>query len=385
MVQCEVDPSIYFKIDFDNEGAVRGYLVAITWVDDVRYIGTPSMIEAYEATVQQHVKCTMEGVCDEFVSINMKHDLKAGTVELTQAEYWEKAVAKFSEFLAPSGPKERTVPLSIADAALLTEATEEDVKKGMHLPYPQLLGTIQYPSAYTKLEMRFTISILSRHRGKWGERHFAAALKALEYGYTTRARGIKYTRPRDEKLTNLLLAYADSGFSAPRSQGCRLVMMNGGAISFASKRHTTTDDSTAAAELTEQHLCACDVEGLRNLMSEIGLHQERPTIIYQDNTAAIQIAMNRGSLAKKTRSMDMRTLSVRNKIEDGKVLPVWLDTTKMIADIGTKALDRVAFERLRDILCGYKVEESSGRHGDEVSMLMWLAKHCAHDFTTCRR
>jgi hypothetical protein len=49
--------------------------------------------------------------------------------------------------------------------------------------------------------------------------------------------------------------------------------MNGAVISFTSKRHTTTDDSTAAAELTEQYLCACDVEGLRNLMKEIGLEQ----------------------------------------------------------------------------------------------------------------
>ena len=54
---------------------------------------------------------------------------------------------------------------------------------------------------------------------------------------------------------------------------------------------------------------------------------------------AIEIAMNRGALAKKTQAMSMRTLSVRNKIEDGKVIPVWLKTIDMVADIGTKALD----------------------------------------------
>ena len=133
--------------------------------------------------------------------------------------------------------------------------------------------------------------------------------------------------------------------------------MNNAAISFTSKRHTTTDDSTAAAELTEQHLCACDVEGYRNLMQEVGLMQDGPTVIWQDNQAAIQIAMNRGALAKKTRAMDMRVMTIRNKIEDMKVVPMYLRTSEMIADIGTKALDPKLFTYLRDKLCGYWAEE----------------------------
>jgi hypothetical protein len=70
------------------------------------------------------------------------------------------------------------------------------------------------------------------------------------------------------------------------------------------QRLITTDDSTAAAELTEQYLCACDVEGYRNLMQEFGLTQDDPTVIWQDNQAAIQIVMNSGALANKTRAMD---------------------------------------------------------------------------------
>jgi hypothetical protein len=154
------------------------------------------------------------------------------------------------------------------------------------------------------------------------------------------------------------VSYADSSLSLPRSQGCRLVMMNAGVVSFTSKRHTTTDDSTAAAELTEQHLCVCDVEGLRNLMEKIGLTQTEPTIIYQDNQAAIQIANNRGALAKKTRAMEMRTLTVRNKVEDMKVIPIYCETARMLADIGTKALDPAQFEVLRDAMTGYGAWEA---------------------------
>ena len=83
-----------------------------------------------------------------------------------------------------------------------------------------------------------------------------------------------------------------------------------------------------------------------------------PTIIYQDNQAAIQIANNRGTLAKKTRAMEMRTLTIRNKIEDIKVIPLYCGTLNMLADLGTKALDPARFEILRDAITGYGVLEA---------------------------
>ena len=86
---------------------------------------------------------------------------------------------------------------------------------------------------------------------------------------------------------------------------------------------------------------------------EIGLRQEGPTVIYQDNQSAIQIAMNRGSLSKKTRAMEVRTLTLRNKVEDTKVVPIWIETDKMLADLGTKALDPKPFVPMRDRICGY--------------------------------
>ena len=295
----------------------------------------------------------MEGKSTEFVSIQINHDMAKKTIELTQCDYWVKAVERFKEFLPVSGPKERLVPLSPTDERLLVEPTEEEIKAAEHLPFPNVLGVVQYPSNFTKLEMRYSMSVLSRHRTKWGLAHFKVLLKALEYGWSSRMIGVKYCGNLIAKYLNVLISFADSSFSVPRSQGCRIVCMNGAAISFTSKRHTTTDDSTTAAELTEAYLASCDVEGFRNLNEEIGLKNEEPTVLYQDNQAAIQIAMNRGSLSKKTRATEIRTLTIRNKIEDFKIVPIYIETTKMLADIGTKALEPKQFINLRDQVCGY--------------------------------
>jgi hypothetical protein len=359
MVQSDMDPCLFYKIyesDKDEHGCggkVTDFLIAITWVDDCRYFGTEQLVRDYERTISEHCKCTLEGRSTEFVSIKIDHNIEAGTLELTQTDYWEKAVVRFKEFLPQTGPKDRLVPLSPSDERLLVEPTEAEIKAGEHLPFPNVLGVVQYPSNFTKMEMRYAMSVLSRHRTKWGLVHFKILLKALEYGWTSRSMGVKYNSNLDPKLRNVLVAYADSSFSTPRSQGCRMVMMNGGAISFTSKRHTTTDDSTTAAELTEAYLCACDVEGFRNINEEIGLRAEGPTVLYQDNQSAIQIAMNRGSLSKKTRAMEVRVLAVRNKVEDMKVVPIYLETKNMLADLGTKSLDPKPFISLRDKAFGY--------------------------------
>jgi hypothetical protein len=112
-------------------------------------------------------------------------------------------------------------------------------------------------------------------------------------------------------------------------------------------------------------------------MREIGLEQQNPTVIFQDNQAAIYIANNRGALAKKTRAMELRTLAVRNKVEDLKVVPVYCETMKMLADIGTKALDPNRFEILRDAITGYGMLESMkhGNWNEFSTLLIQMAWH----------
>ncbi len=57
MVQCDVDPCIYYKImesdngNADMNGIVTGFLIVISWVDDCRYFDTSNFITGYESAV----------------------------------------------------------------------------------------------------------------------------------------------------------------------------------------------------------------------------------------------------------------------------------------------------------------------------------------------
>jgi hypothetical protein len=267
MVQSELDPCIYYKImqraggnEPDDDLILDEYLLAITWVADVCYSGTERLVKEYESTIAQHCKCTFEGESKEFVSIEIYHQVDEKILELKQADYWVKAVERFREYLGKDGPKSRLVPLSVTDEKLLVEPTDAEIAAAQHLPYPSLLGVVQYPSCYTKLEMKYSMSVLSRWRTKWGHDHFRVLLKALEYGYSSRNKGLKYNGNNDGKVeVNTLEGFADASLSVPRSQGGRSIVMNGAAITMTSKRHSTTDDSTTSAELTEAYLLSCEL------------------------------------------------------------------------------------------------------------------------------
>ena len=165
--------------------------------------------------------------------------------------------------------------------------------------------------------------------------------------------GLIYSKGLDPHGVNVLYAYADANHRVPRPQHCSIVMMNGAATSMTSKKQTKSAPSSTWAEQTSLFQCSTDVLGLRNLMTELGMHQEYPTKIYQDNKSTIQIANNRGSLGKTSRAMDLEILATRNRIEDHEISTEYIRTIYMAADIGTKALTVQPFTMLRDTMNGY--------------------------------
>ena len=64
---------------------------------------------------------------------------------------------------------------------------------------------------------------------------------------TNSKRKVPKYRGLDPHGCNVMYAYADSNFDAPRSTGGHTIMMNGAAIVNTSKKHSTVDVSTTAA------------------------------------------------------------------------------------------------------------------------------------------
>jgi hypothetical protein len=207
--------------------------------------------------------------------------------------------------------------------------------------------------------MKYAISMLGSRRGSWSSKHFEVVKRVFEYGVWTCELGVMYSKGLDPHGDNTLYAFADASLKVPRPYGCRITMMNGAALSFKAKKQILTAPSSCWAELTELFNCSTDVRGLRNLMANLGMFQDSPSVVYQDNESAIKIANNRGSLGQTSRAMDLRTLATRNRIEDHEIQTKYRRTDKMVADMGTKALPVKPFVLFRDIMNGYALVKAA--------------------------
>ncbi len=61
------------------------------------------------------------------------------------------------------------------------------------------------------------------------------AVKLFEYALTTSDIGLIFSTDLDPHGKNILYAFGDANLRLPRPQGCRILMMNGAAVSFTSK------------------------------------------------------------------------------------------------------------------------------------------------------
>ena len=79
----------------------------------------------------------------------------------------------------------------------------------------------------------------------------------------------------------------------------------------------------------------------------------KTSIMYQDNTAAIQLEKHgKKSSSRRTRHFDIRIFNVRDKLRNNNIEVVYCPTEKMVADFFTKPLQASQFRRLRWIVMG---------------------------------
>ena len=126
--------------------------------------------------------------------------------------------------------------------------------------YRAIVGSLMYLYQWTRPDLGFAVTFLSRYLHEPGEIHLLAAKLAakhvLLYLKGTMDLGIKYTRDserlrtRDQQL-NVLYALSDSDFAGCkdtfRSTSDYMILMTGGGVAYYSGRQSTAALCTAMA------------------------------------------------------------------------------------------------------------------------------------------
>ncbi len=198
---------------------------------------------------------------------------------------------------------------------------------------------------------------MSKYITNPGPKHWKAAKNALRYLKETKDYGLilghkEYENKmeiKELKFKGLSDADFANSIDDRKSIGGILVNLWNSPIAWTSKIQPTVALSTTEAEYMALCKLTQEVFYFRKLCKEMKLNIKEPITMMEDNNSCIKIAQN-DEFHQRTKHIDVKYHFIREALEKGIVEIKRVDSKENIADIFTKPLARVQFEKLRNLL-----------------------------------
>jgi hypothetical protein len=263
------------------------------------------------------------------------------------------ARAKIEQILDQFGMTNcRPYKTPVAPGTKLAKLTQPTVHK---FPYREAVGALLWLARTARPDIVYAVSELSKHCHAYGEEHITAVKRVMRYLKGTINLGVMYRK--SQSLTLELFVDSNFGGEGPTAEkpmrsttGFVLMAKGVGPIACISKLQATVAKSTAEAEYAAISDSVKQLQAIRAILVEIGImSDEGPVQVYNDNQSAIYTANNL-TLGSNMRHVLINYHHVRELIQQKRVQVSYLETSKMTADMFTKALPREDFEKHRDYI-----------------------------------
>ena len=332
------------------------FIILAIHVDDMLIVSNsnPELTEMKQ-NLTKYFKVKDLGEVKFLLRIKVNHDRTSGTIELSQQAYINQLLKRFNV----QDMKPATTPLT--PGICLTQdnhpTTDEGKKDMANVLYASLIRALMYAAIGTRPDVTFAVGALSRFLSNPGRRHWAEAKRVLSYLKGTSNYAIKYST--DKSPIGNVFGYSQGiamrpaedtmeGFSDSDWAGCVdtrrstsgfVWIMGGGAICWRSKLQTIVALSSTEAEYVGATPAVQEVIWLRDLLCELGITDNSPSLLNMDNRGAISLTCGAGD-SNRTKHIDIRYHFIRSHVECKCVKVQYLSTDEMTADILTKNLSR---------------------------------------------
>ena len=215
-------------------------------------------------------------------------------------------------------------------------STTEEFARMRNVPYHEAVGSLMYASLGTRPDITYAVQAISRFSTKPGTAHWEAVKRIFCYLKGTKELWLSYGKGDGKELIGF--ADADGSMSEDRhALSGYAFLINGGAVSWSTKRQEIISLSTTESEYVAATYAAKEALWLRSLIHQIFGKMLPPTTLFSNNQSAIALAKEHQYHAC-TKHIDVRFHFIRWIIEEGKVRLVYCPTEDMVADVFSKAL-----------------------------------------------
>ena len=338
--QSKGDPCLYTR------KTEAGFIAVVTWVDDV--IGAASSEQLYRDfrnSVASKFPLSAEGKFEYALKVRVRR--KDGMIYMDQRTYIEGLATRFNA--EETNPK--YTPMDEGMAKMLSKEQMPDVgtdehKQMQRTPYRELLGCLSYAQCI-RPDISFAVNKLARFAQNPGKMHWKALKRILVYLYTTREKCLVFGRDKSNTALSVMVD-ADHGGdkSTARSTTGIVVKAFGDAVYTKSKRQGKVNNSTGAAEFDAIASAVRKIDNFRIVMQDLGFHQQ--TVVVETDSKVAHGMLKSGRLTTATKHLALDFYVVSEQMDDDRVDLRHVPGDDNTADIFTKALCRVTFEKHRE-------------------------------------
>jgi hypothetical protein len=297
----ESDHGVFFK---EEE---KHILILAIHVDDCMIVGSSiTQIEKFKVEMNAKHKLTDLGPINWLLGIKITRDFAERTISLSQHSYIEAIITRFDfNDLKPSAMAlDPNMPLSKSQSP----TSIMDIARMKHVPYREAVGSLMYAAMATRPDIAFAVSTVSQFNDNPGWPHWEAVKHIYKYLNGTKNLVLVYG---GEKRG--LQGYVDAdGASQDHRRAITgyVFMVDGGAVSWSSKKQELVTLSTAEAEYVAATHAAKEAMWMCKLIGEIFRPLTSPTTLFSDSKSAIALAQD-GHYHARTKHIDLRYHYIR--------------------------------------------------------------------------
>jgi hypothetical protein len=211
----------------------------------------------------------------------------------------------------------------------------DDITRMQNIPYREAVGSLMYAAMGTRPDIAFAVSTVSQFSQNPGWAHWEAMKWIFRYLQGTKRLELVYGGDKRG-----LVGYVDADGALQKHRWAisgYVFMIDGGAVSWSSKKQELVTLSTTEAKYVAATHAAKEVMWLRRLISEVSGPLEEPTTLFSDSQSAIALTKD-GHYHARTKHIDIRYHFIWYIIEAGHIKLIYCPTHEMTADVLTKAL-----------------------------------------------
>ncbi|MFS7992379.1 putative RNA-directed DNA polymerase [Helianthus anomalus] len=230
--------------------------------------------------------------------------------------------------------------------------------------YRKLIGSLRY-LLHTRPDLSYPVGYVSKFMQTPKECHYAAVKQILRYLKGTTSYGLRFKRGGDGRL----VGYSDSSHGTDKEDGRSTTGMafyfSGNLITWSSQKQKTVALSSCEAEFMAATSAACQALWLRSLISDLTGKEAEKVLLMVDNESAIALMKN-PVFHGRSKHIDTKYHFIRECVEREQIEVKQVSGDLQKADSLTKALPRIQFTEMRDLMGVEDIKSEANTKGESV-------------------